>query len=550
MFRTSFSYLPLILLFLLTGCQSTDEPAEESNSLNSIQAALEQEPSLDDAHAPLQALPPEVAAALRPQSRPSTDTLFGATKYDISADSVDAATFFKGLVKDTPFSVVIHPDVNGQISIELKQVELARVFELVSDIYGFDIQYQNNIYQIYPAGMRTETFSVNYLLMQRAGITQTSIQTGGVTEENNSNSSNNNNNSVSNFTGNSTTSNNFNNSNGTAISTVTDTNFWTDLENTLKTLIGANDGQTVVTTPQAGLVTVKAWPDEIREIKQFLRESEQNVQRQVILEARIVEVSLSDGYQQGINWTEVLANSGSTDFQFSTTAGNIGDGITATLGNVTNLAFVNQDFSGLISLLSTQGTVQVLSSPRVTAMNNQKAVIKVGDDEYFVTDVSTDSTTTSTTTTVTPSIELTPFFSGISLDVTPQIDDEGSVLLHVHPSVIETDEQEKTLTINNEEFILPLAQSNIRESDTVIRANSGEIVVIGGLMQSVITENESKTPLLGSIPLLGELFTSKEESEIKRELVILLKPTVIGAGTWNKELEKSQKRLAEWFYVD
>ena len=180
-------------------------------------------------------------------------------------------------------------------------------------------------------------------------------------------------------------------------------------------------------------------------------------------------MSLSDGYQQGINWSEILANSGSTDFQFSTTSGSLGDAISATLGGVTSLSFVNKDFSGVLNLLQTQGNVQVLSSPRVTAINNQKAVIKVGDDEYFVTDVSSESTVTAATASTTPNIELTPFFSGIALDVTPQIDAQGGVLLHVHPSVIETEEQEKVVTLNEEQFVLPLAASNIRESDTYKR---------------------------------------------------------------------------------
>jgi MSHA biogenesis protein MshL len=192
----------------------------------------------------------------------------------------------------------------------------------------------------------------------------------------------------------------------------------------------------------------------------------------------------------------------------------------------------------------------VLSSPRVTAINNQKAVIKVGDDEYFVTDVSSQSTVSNNATSVTPNIELTPFFSGIALDVTPQIDADGMVLLHVHPSVIETQEQEKIVTLNQEQFVLPLAQSNIRESDTVIRAKSGEIVVIGGLMQSIITETESKTPLLGDIPIFGNLFKNKRKSEVKKELVILIKPTVVGKDTWKQELRRSRDQMADWLHVD
>ena len=245
-----------------------------------------------------------------------------------------------------------------------------------------------------------------------------------------------------------------------------------------------------------------------------------------------------------------MANSGSTDFQFSTTSGSLGDAISATLGGVTSLSFVNKDFSGVLNLLQTQGNVQVLSSPRVTAINNQKAVIKVGDDEYFVTDVSSESTVTAATASTTPNIELTPFFSGIALDVTPQIDAQGGVLLHVHPSVIETEEQEKVVTLNEEQFVLPLAASNIRESDTIIHARSGEIVVIGGLMQSIISETESKTPLLGDIPLLGNLFKNRQESEIKKELVILLRPTVVSADTWRQQLIRSRNQMADWLHVE
>jgi MSHA biogenesis protein MshL len=291
-------------------------------------------------------------------------------------------------------------------------------------------------------------------------------------------------------------------------------------------------------------------PSELRTVEQFLSASETNLQRQVILEARILEVTLSDEYQQGINWTEVLNNSGSTNFRFANSAPVIGNEVTALLGGVSSLSFVNQDFSGVLSLLSTQGNVQVLSSPRVTATNNQKAVIRVGNDEYFVTDVSSQNTVTAAATTVIPDIELTPFFSGIALDVTPQIDKDGAVLLHVHPSVIETDEQETFITLNGEQIILPLAQSSIRESDTIVKALSGEIVVIGGLMQSSISDTTSKTPVLGDIPIVGNLFKNKAQIEVKKELIILLKPTIVEKGTWSQQLQNTREKMADWLYIE
>ncbi len=544
----------LISVFLLaSACQNTSQKTAVSQSLDEAIAAQE---STSNEKAKLAAVPDEINQALMPDTSESEGQLFGAAKYDINAQRVPADAFFSSIVQGTAYSVAIHPEVAGEISLDLKQVTLSEVFELVAELYGYEISRKQNIYRIYPSGMRTETFAVNYLLMTRDGATQTSITSGGVSQAAGNSSNGNSQNSFSGNSSNSSSSGgaygngNNNNINGTNISTRTETDFWSELLATLESMIGEGEGRSVMVTPQAGLVTVRAMPQEIRAIKAFLDVSEEIVQRQVVLEARIIEVSLDDAYQQGINWTQILANSGSTDFQFSNSAGSIGNSISAALGNITSLSFVNKDFSGVLSLLSTQGNVQVLSSPRVTAVNNQKAVIKVGDDEYFVTDVSSQSTISSSTTSVAPNIELTPFFSGIALDVTPQIDEDGVVLLHVHPSVIETEEQEKVVTLNEEQYILPLAQSNIRESDTVIRAKSGEIVVIGGLMQSIISEAESKTPLLGDIPLLGNLFKNKRNSEIKKELVILIKPTVVDKDTWKQQLKRSRDQMADWLHVD
>jgi MSHA biogenesis protein MshL len=543
-----------IVTVSILGCQTNHTASKVEKSLDAAIAEYQNKSIEPIAASPLQSLPEEVNQALLPESGEGENSLFGEAKYDINAHKVDVSSFFSGIVAGTPYSVAVHPEVTGVISLDLKQVALNQVFELVSELYGYDIQQKNNIYRIYPAGMRTETFAVNFLMMTRDGTTQTSITSGGVTQ---SSGNNNSGNSQNNFSGNSSSSNSSGNGlnsqrgvNGTNISTITATDFWTDLLLTLKSMVGEENGRNVMVTPQAGLVTVRAMPEEIRAVQEFLDISEESVHRQVILEARILEVSLDDDYQQGINWTQILANSGSTDFQFSTSSGSIGNNISAALGNVTSLSFINKDFAGVLSLLSTQGNVQTLSSPRVTATNNQKAVIKVGNDEYFVTDVSSQSTISASTTSVVPNIELTPFFSGIALDVTPQIDRDGNVLLHVHPSVIETQEQEKIVTLNEEQFVLPLAQSNIRESDTVIRARSGEIVVIGGLMQSITSESDSKTPLLGDIPFLGNLFKSRRETEVKKELVILLKPTVVDSDTWRQQLMLSRDQMADWLHVE
>ncbi|MDF5586283.1 pilus (MSHA type) biogenesis protein MshL, partial [Vibrio parahaemolyticus] len=182
------------------------------------------------------------------------------------------------------------------------------------------------------------------------------------------------------------------------------------------------------------------------------------------------------------------------------------------------------------------------------AANNQKSVIKVGTDEYFVTELSSNAGNGENSNAV-PEVELTPFFSGISLDVTPQIDNKGNVFLHVHPAVIEVTEEVKQLNLGGDfqNIQLPLAKSSIRESDSVIRAKDGDVVVIGGLMKQQNRELVSKVPFLGDVPALGHLFRNVNNVTEKTELVILLKPTVVGVNSWQKELERSRDLLQEWF---
>lgn len=557
----SLSIIASLVLVSLQGCKTA--PRVDDAVHQEMAAAAQQ--TMHSQRVSTNAVPDAVTQDLLSGfSEPSLEAVLkDEPRFQIAAENVDIKAFFSGLVKDTPYSIMLHPDIQGTLSIDLKDVTLPMVFDVVSSMHNLDIRKIGKIYQVFPAQVKTVSLPLNYLMMKRNGSSTMSVNAGGVSQFGGSNGGQGGQGGQGGF-GQSGGNQGFGNSggqqggqgqlgqqsNGSSIQTQTETDFWKELEDTLKLVVGGSGGPdeqpNVVVSPQSGLVTVKGMPSEIAAVKDFLAQTEQNLQRQVVLEAKIIEVSLNDDFQQGINWQNALAHAGSTDFVFKTTGGAVGDAISATLGGVTGITFRNKDFNGVVNLLQTQGNVQVLSSPRVTATNNQKAVIKVGQDEYFVTDVS-NTTVTGTATTTTPEISLTPFFSGIALDVTPQIDANNSVILHVHPSVSETSEQQKVITLNEEQFVLPLAQSNIRETDTVIKAQSGEIVVIGGLMQTVTSDAESKTPLLGDIPILGNLFKNKSEKEKKKELVILIKPTVVGAGTWQEQLKRSSKLLNQWY---
>jgi len=542
------------MLLTFAGCQSTpNQPVDMNEGLE--QAIIETKAS--NSPKPLTQVPNSVQQELMLQNMAQAKQgLLSEKRLEISATSVAAKDFFTALVEGSSYSIAIHPDVSGNITLSLTDVTLTEAIEVIQDIYGFDVRIKGNVIKVFPAGIRTETIALNYLFLKRFGTSSTSINSGGVSENDPNSSSNSSNSSNQNSSGsnssNSSNSNSQNNQNdqnsnsGINIYTENESDFWSELKETLTAFVGTEAGRSIIISPLAGLVTVRALPTEISAVKKFISDTETHLHRQVIIEAKIMEVTLNDDYQQGIHWDEVLGSLGSTNFTFNTSGNISGNPISSSIGGATSLSFSGPDFSGVIDLLQTQGNVQVLSSPRITATNNQKAVIKVGQDEYFVTDVSS-TTTTGTSTTTTPEVELTPFFSGIALDVTPQIAEDGSVILHVHPSVTLTAEQNKTIQLGGDELILPLAQSSVRESDTIIRAKSGEIVVIGGLIETYSIDKESKTPLLGNIPLFGGLFKSISETTQKRELVILLKPVVIGQDTWKTQLQDARSLLKKWF---
>jgi MSHA biogenesis protein MshL len=194
------------------------------------------------------------------------------------------------------------------------------------------------------------------------------------------------------------------------------------------------------------------------------------------------------------------------------------------------LAFQTSNFAALLNFLETQGSVQVLSSPRIATLNNQKAVLKVGTDDFFVTNVSTSTTSGSGNSgnITSPSITVQPFFSGIALDVTPQIDADGNIILHVHPSVSAVQERAKVVNLGAlGSFTLPLASSSINETDSVVRVQDGHIVAIGGLMRQQSSLDKSQIPVAGDMPGVGGLFGQRGREMSKQELVILIKPTVV-----------------------
>jgi len=486
-------------------------------------------------------------------------------RFDLKVNRVAARTFFMGLVQGTPYNMIVHPKVKGAITLDLKNLTVVEVLNTVRDVFGYDYESTDSGFQIYPNSMRTRIFKIDYLDVVRKGNSEMRVSSGQVTDAGDNGSSSTDTNSSSRS---SSTS-------GSKVSTSSSSDFWKQLSQSVKSIVGDKNGRNVVVNKHSGVIVVHAMPGELRAVDKFVKTTQSIIQRQVILEAKIIEVELSDGYQSGINWSSFGQSAGrNSSILLSQTGGgsviggtgSIIDGNTGTLnpsnysgvngsstsafGGVFSLALkIGNSFTSFLELLKTQGDVHVLSSPQVSTINNQKAVIKVGQDEFFITDVDSSTNTSTGTSSTQSNVELTPFFSGVALDVIPQISEDGNITLHIHPTVSTVVEKVKQISLNNTSSLsVPLALSSIRESDTIIRARDGQVVIIGGLMQNSTKNEDAGIPVLGDLPLIGGLFKHKRKAYKKSELVILLRPIIVKDDTqWSKKLKQIQSRVGSLY---
>lgn len=528
-------------------------------------------------------LPRQVSDALLP----SADQLAGQLpkarpvleeRFNVAFSDAPAQQFFNSLVAGTRYNMLVHPEVGGTISANLKDVTIQEALEAVREMYGYDYRIEGTRISIKPLTLQSRMFQVNYLTASRRGssnlrVTSTSVQNVGNNNQNSNNGldsgNNNNRQNRNNNQGdpNSPTANVLDEA--ANVTTRSESDFWAELKLSLEAIVGVGkDGRTVVVSPQSGLVVIRAMPEDLRNVDRYLKATQLAVARQVILEAKILEVELSENAQSGINWAAFGSSrisagmvgpgttlapriNGVTSVMgqpngLQSTPGSTLAAATSAASSLFGIAFQSANFAALISFLESQGTVHVLSSPRIATLNNQKAVLKIGTDEFFVTGVSTTTNTNATGNgTVSPNVTLQPFFSGVVLDVTPQIDEKGNIILHVHPSVSQVSTVNKSINLGTAGSLnLPLAASATSEMDSMVRGENGSVVAIGGLMRQSTSADRSQVPVAGRIPLIGGLFRSTADSIQKRELVVLIKPTIVDAASdWSQDLMDSSRRI-------
>lgn len=277
------------------------------------------------------------------------------------------------------------------------------------------------------------------------------------------------------------------------------------------------DGRRLIINPIAGTITVTAMSGHLDQIELFIRTFEASIQRQVLIEAKIVEVNLDRSFEFGIDWNVVASNG--TGAKFSPGGGRLGSNVEFTLtGGGTQI-------SAVLTALSSQGDVRVLSSPRVSALNNQRAVFDVTTGEIVFNLSREPVVGPNGTVTFTSTVSPTQVNVGIVLDVLPQIGADNTVTMNIRPVVTSVARTATFTSPDGTLFQAPVIDT--RESDTMARLRAGETIIIGGLMQNRREKVRSGIPVLRSIPLIGGLFSRTVDIERKAELVIFLTPTII-----------------------
>jgi len=404
---------------------------------------------------------------------------------------VDALALF---ARSNQLNIVSGPEILGSVTVDFHALPLEQAMSALLEAHGYYWDHQDNLIQV--RKFKTGSMNVDYIRLIRGGTGQNHAQmnsgsTGG---------------SGSQETGQIT------------VNQQDEIKFWEELEKQIHTLM-SKDGRLVINR-LSGTIQVTDWYQRVDEIEDFLKSVHQALHRQVQIEARIYEVNLNDNYSLGIDWNRV-------DF-LGDSSGLIGTSasiIAAPFGGfiakaaTTAISFSDSSFDGVIEALQEQGELRVISQPRVVTMNNQPALIKVATDQPFFTSTVSQGTAGSGNIVTEQARSVTV---GLVLSVTPQISQDGWIMLDVTPIISRlrdiTESPLKTATA-------PIL--DVKQSSGLVRLKDGEMIIIGGLIQEESSETERKVPILGDIPFLGRLFTGTYTVKTKSELVIFISPKIM-----------------------
>ncbi|BFM05108.1 pilus (MSHA type) biogenesis protein MshL [Halioxenophilus aromaticivorans] len=509
------------LCWLLTACQSipptqanstTTEPAKTPNA--AIPQPVRGTPSL-----PIPASKPDISESI----------------HTVVVSDVPLRELLFSLARDAKLDLDLDVAAKGLVTINAIRQPLSLILERI--VASNDLRYsiKNSVLKIEKDTPFIRNYAVDYLNITRSAVGKVSVSTqisatgqgagdtGGESGSGDNNSS-------------------------TKVENISEHNFWLALENNIATVLGATyEGEThpdIFLNRGAGLVGVRANSRKHREIQQLIDEIQNSSQRQVLIEATIAEVTLNDSFQAGIDWSQVSQDVGDA-WSLSQNMTDISLFDRPSFNFTVNRDKSNGDsLQGTLSALETFGDVRVMSSPKIMAMNNQTALLKVVDNlVYFTVDVNIDEGDDNSGRLYTYESEIHTVPVGFVMGVTPFVSEAGEVTLNVRPTISRVIGQQRdpnpALAEANVVSEIPIIQ--VREVESILKVNSGDVAVIGGLMQDEKKKTSRGVPGISRIPYVGSLFKYQDDNKNKTELVIFIKPVVVRQASIDKDLRGFRK---------
>jgi MSHA biogenesis protein MshL len=448
--------------------------------------------------------------------------------FSFSLREADIKDVLRAISRQTNYNIIIEPDVKGLCTVDLKNVTLNKALEYILEPLNYSFKIEDKSVYVSKPKIETRIFTLNYITLHKTGIgiisgatttgrstTQQTVGavTGGGTG------------SVAGNTGATTTTGG--SGANVVMQTGTDTDLWKDIEINIKNFISPQ-GKFILNR-QASVIMIMDFPKNLKNIALFLEAVEGTIQRQVMIEAKIVEVMLTEESKEGVNWSLIGA-------QWQGFALNYEQALVSTQTAFFNIPKIDPlptapeqyirfgvgkgKFDSFIDLLRTQGNINIVSSPKISTMNNQRAVIKVATEDVFFETTTTISSGNPPVTTSTPKYVTI----GLVLDVVPQIDNLGNIVMNIHPMLTEKLRTAES-TVGGTKVTAPVL--SVREVDTLVKVREGESIIIGGLIKDLSTNEEKGIKGLMSIPGLGSFFKTKTDLTYRSELIIFLTPTII-----------------------
>jgi general secretion pathway protein D len=456
--------------------------------------------------------------------------------YSVVVTDVPVRDMLFALARDAKLNVDVHPSVSGNVTLNAIDQTLPQILDRIARQVDVRFTQEGGTLQVEPDAPFLRNYKIDYVNMARDNTSSvsvaTQIATTGAAAVGDSGGASGTNNST------------------TSVTSTSNQRFWGTLERNVRAILGdvvgtdATEGSSaVIVNAESGILSVRATTREHQQIQTFIDQVQVNAQRQVLIEATVVEVKLNDDYQLGVDWSLIASGAG-----WSVNQSLLGTNFSKDPFSL--LTYADPDAgigntSTTVGMLRQFGDIKVLSSPKIMAINNQTALLKVVDNLVYFT-IEAETTTSATgpaTTTFTSVVHTVPV--GFVMSVTPQINDTDTVILNIRPTIsrVISFVQDPNPSLGDVGSSVP--QIQVREMDSLLRINSGQTAVLGGLIQDGVDLNRAGTPVLSELPGIGDAFSYRSNKVNKTELVIFLRPRVIRDASINGELADYQHYLPD-----